>query len=75
MFNSLRRIQDIVRVVKKECPTYESLLYAIRAKRTAPYSRLAAILRPERTTLKDVCTRGPYEHTYSELGTLYSYIL
>jgi hypothetical protein len=64
-------LADLVEIARKE--SLEEFLNNIRFTRTRPYSRIAAICREEYITLEDVCSKGPSEPRYSEIGELYSY--
>jgi len=64
-------LADLVEIARKE--SLEEFLNNIRFTRTRPYSRIAAICREEYITLEDVCSKGPSEPRYSEMGVLYSY--
>jgi 8-oxo-dGTP pyrophosphatase MutT (NUDIX family) len=64
-------IEDLAEVARRE--SLEELTYNVQVKRTRPYSRIAAICRERFVTLEEVCSKGPREPPYTEIGTLYSY--
>ena len=70
----LSEIRDIVDVVKRECKSFEDLMYRVQVVRTRPYSRLSAFINSaDLVSIKDFCT-GKWEEKDAPLE-VYEYLL